>query len=636
MMGNILYIFLAILGLSILVFIHELGHYIMAKKVGMRIETFSIGFGKPIFSWRWNNVKWQLAMLPFGGFVKIAGMQKEGDLEPHEIPDGFFGKKPKDRIKVALMGPLVNLVFAFLVFSFIWGLGGRNKPFSEFTKKIGYVDTKSNLYQRNVRPGDEIVEYNNRKYTSFRDNVLYSSALNGKKIEIKGYKINYFNNIKVPFEYVLKTYLEKGVELSTIGVIAPASYLLFDQNENKDQYSVISDQIHDNDRILWVNGEIIFSTAHLKSILNESSVFLTILREGKIYHTTINLLKVSDLKIPVNFKNEIDDWRYLEKIKDNVNDLNIIPYSFDSKAIIKKPLIYIDETEYEFPNNRNMYNFPLKKGDKILAIGRTRIKGASELIKYFQDPKILMIVQNSPNILKNISYKKADQNFNDCLDINEINKIVSTIGTRNEIISTSSLRLLRPFKPITIQEMAEINPVFGENYIFQKERINKIKDPIERQETLKKFNEISQEKVLGINFTNKMVKYNPNPIKMFSDCFKEVFRTLIALISGYLNPKYLTGPIGIIQVVKQHLAFGYLEALYWLGFISLNLGILNLLPIPVLDGGHIIFSLVEMITRRPIKVKTMEKLIIPFVILLIGFFIFVTYNDILRIVKRFF
>ncbi len=636
---NILYIILAIFGLSVLIFIHEFGHYLMAKKVGMRIETFSIGFGKPIISWFRKDVKWQIAVLPFGGFVKIAGMQKEGNLEPHEIKDGFFGKKPLDRIKVAIMGPLVNLFFAFVIFAIIWSLGGRNKPFSDYTSKIGYVDPKSVLYDHNVRPGDEIVEYNKRKYSGFKD-ILYSSVLNGKDIEIKGYNVNYINNKKVPFEYTLKTYqdLHTGKDFSTIGILAPASYLIFDKQFNEGNLSPVikNSEIQNNDRILWANGEIIFSTLHLKSILNENSVFLTFKREGKIFHNKINLLKLSDLKITSNFENDIDDWRYFENIKTNIYDLNIIPYTFNDQAVIENPLIFIDEKGYEFPNNRNMYNVPLKKGDKILAVSGIKIKKASQLLKELQNPKVLLIVQNDPNIFKKISYKEADQDFNENLDIDKINKIASTIGTKNEITSTNNLRLLNPIQPITYEEMAKVNYLFEKEFTKNKNEIEKIKDSEKKTEALKSFDKMSKEKILGLNLINKQVKYNPNPLKMFSDVFKEVFKTFIALISGYLSPKHLAGPISIVQIVKTSWAFGYLEAFYWIGFISINLGFFNLLPIPVLDGGHIIFSLVEMITKKPIKVKTMEKLIIPFVVLLIGFFIFMTYNDIVRIVKQLF
>ena len=123
MVLTLLYLLLAAFWLGFLIFIHEYGHYWMAKKEGMRVEAFSIGFGKPIYVWERDGVKWQLCWLPFGGFVRIAGMEKKGSLEPSQIPDGFFGKSPLARIRVALMGPIVNIVFAFLVFCFLWGLG---------------------------------------------------------------------------------------------------------------------------------------------------------------------------------------------------------------------------------------------------------------------------------------------------------------------------------------------------------------------------------------------------------------------------------------------------------------------------------------------------------------------------------
>ncbi len=65
MIINLIYILLAILGLSFLIFIHELGHYWMARRVGMRVETFAIGFGKPIYSWVRDGVKWQVGWLLF-------------------------------------------------------------------------------------------------------------------------------------------------------------------------------------------------------------------------------------------------------------------------------------------------------------------------------------------------------------------------------------------------------------------------------------------------------------------------------------------------------------------------------------------------------------------------------------------
>src|SRR5580698_1827154 len=134
MIFSLLYIVLAALGLGFLIFIHELGHYWVARKQGMTVEIFSIGFGKPFRTWEYQGVKWQLCVLPFGGYVRIAGMEKKGMLEPHQIPDGFYGKGPLARIKVALAGPCVNIGFAFLAFLLLFIAGGRFKPFSEYTK----------------------------------------------------------------------------------------------------------------------------------------------------------------------------------------------------------------------------------------------------------------------------------------------------------------------------------------------------------------------------------------------------------------------------------------------------------------------------------------------------------------------
>ena len=133
-MMTMLYFVFAAIALGILVFIHELGHFFAARWVGMKVEIFSIGFGKPIFKWRSKGVDWQFCWLPFGGYVKIAGMEiskkdKNSYIEPYEIPDGFFGKSPYKRIIVAIAGPLANFILAFLIFSAIWAMGGGRSPF---------------------------------------------------------------------------------------------------------------------------------------------------------------------------------------------------------------------------------------------------------------------------------------------------------------------------------------------------------------------------------------------------------------------------------------------------------------------------------------------------------------------------
>ena len=280
-----LYIVLAIIGLGFLVFIHELGHYWVARRKGMRIEAFAIGFGKPIISWVRDGVRWQICMLPFGGYVKIAGMQKEGNLEPSEIPDGFYGKKPWARIQVAFAGPLVNIVFALVVFCVLWFSGGRDKQFTEFTHRIGWVDPKSMLYEYGVRPGDVIEKYDGRAFGGFKD-LLISSIMKGDTAQIEGTKINYLTGEKYPYNYTLETYQNPefyGKEkLKTIGVLSPARYMIYD-GSNLMNGPMQTSWIQPKDRVLWVDGEVVFSHQQLSALTNESAAFLTVKRRAKFF-----------------------------------------------------------------------------------------------------------------------------------------------------------------------------------------------------------------------------------------------------------------------------------------------------------------------------------------------------------------
>lgn len=277
MILNVVYFLLAALGLSFLVFIHELGHYFMAKRVGMKVQIFSIGFGKPFITWQRGDVKWQICFLLFGGYVKIAGMDKEKGKEPYEIKDGFFGKKPWDRIKVALAGPVVNIVFALCVFTLIWSFGGREKPFSEYTNIIGSVDQNSELYQLGVRPGDQITKLNDHDFRGFKD-LLYTSVLTKQKINLEGFKVNYISGEKQPFHYTLTPYQYPGTvtkDFKTIGVLKPATYLIYDRIQDKpnpiDENSpMYGSGISYGDRIIWVDGELVFSHDQLSQIINSN------------------------------------------------------------------------------------------------------------------------------------------------------------------------------------------------------------------------------------------------------------------------------------------------------------------------------------------------------------------------------
>lgn len=650
MIFSLLYIILAILALSFLIFIHELGHYFMARRVGMRVETFAIGFGKPIISWIRDGVKWQIGWILFGGYVKIAGQDLSKDEDPYAIPDSFFSKRPIDRIKVAFMGPLVNLLFALLVFSLLWVEGGRQKNFSEYTTKIGWVDPKSELYAHGVRPGDEIASYDNKQFQSSKDH-LYAAMMGDKTIEVKGEKVSYESGLKTPFDYTVKAYahpaaMEKGI--LTAGIIQPANYILYnklpDGSENPlpDGSPLQNSGIQYNDRLLWADGEVIFSSLQLNHLLNDNRVLLTVQRGGKHFLARAPRVPVKELKFDPQIKDELTDWQYAAHLNnEKLQDLFVLPYNLNNQAVVENALKFIDKENEEeaFPKVPfSSLETILAPGDKIIAVHNIPINNSVELLKHLQSNIVTLIVKRDPKADPLTSWKDGDRYFDQQINWMDLQTIANSIGTANPVQKAGDLILLNPVVPKTRSQIflsPEKQAWLNAEAMNERKHVDAIEDPDARARALHLLSVKEKELMLGLPAVQDLkVNYNPVPTEMFMSVFDEIWRTLKALVTGSLNPKWMSGPLGIVQVVHDSWMVSIRDALFWIGAISLNLGILNLLPIPVLDGGMILISFIEIITGKKMSPKVLEKLVLPFAILLIGLFIYLTFNDLTRILGQ--
>jgi regulator of sigma E protease len=300
-----------------------------------------------------------------------------------------------------------------------------------------------------------------------------------------------------------------------------------------------------------------------------------------------------------------------------------------------------------------MVEEPLQEGDRIIAIDGFPITQSLELFRYLQSRRVHFIVQRSsaPNKgWSTLTSSDADATFDRELPFEKVHTLALTIGNANAdssvavqegggLRSLDSLVLLHPVEPTTLAALAKASG--KESLLFselaeRRQEIEKISDPTRRALAFEQLEGGEQRLMLGLPLQDRKVRFNPSPFTQFFDVVADTGRTLHALIVGNLNPKWLSGPVGIVQVIHHGWQLGLTQALFWLAVISLNLAILNLLPIPVLDGGHITFALWEMITRRRMKAETMERLVIPFIVLLVLFFLFVTYQDILRLVRHLF
>ena len=145
---------LAFAGFAALVILHEFGHFVAAKSVGMRVERFSLFF--PPLIWRWrpkgSETEYAIGAIPLGGYVKITGMSPEEKLPPEVAPRAYYRQKVWKRIVVIVAGPLVNIVLAFVI---LWGL----YAFSTLTFTQPVVDqvTPKSPAAEVLKPGDRIV-----------------------------------------------------------------------------------------------------------------------------------------------------------------------------------------------------------------------------------------------------------------------------------------------------------------------------------------------------------------------------------------------------------------------------------------------------------------------------------------------
>jgi regulator of sigma E protease len=177
----IINILIVIFAISFVVFIHELGHFFVAKFFGVNVEKFSVGFGKEIFGWTKNNTRYCFAMIPLGGFVK---MQGESIFEEQEIKAGdFLSIVYWKRILVVFAGPLMNILFTFLVIFFISVFCGVFSPKTN-DLTIGEVLKNSAAETVGMLAGDKLVSVNNTKILSWENLFEVLKKLDGKQVEV--------------------------------------------------------------------------------------------------------------------------------------------------------------------------------------------------------------------------------------------------------------------------------------------------------------------------------------------------------------------------------------------------------------------------------------------------------------------
>src|ERR1700688_5057435 len=141
--------------LGVLVFVHELGHFLAAKRIGIKVLKFQLGFNPTILSFRRGDTEYGIGALPLGGYVKMAGES------PDEIRTGgsdeFLSKTKWERFQVLIMGPVMNLLLALVVTAFVLYRGADVPAYQDLPPVGGKVRTGAPAAKNDLQPGDRIL-----------------------------------------------------------------------------------------------------------------------------------------------------------------------------------------------------------------------------------------------------------------------------------------------------------------------------------------------------------------------------------------------------------------------------------------------------------------------------------------------
>jgi len=191
--------------LTILVFVHELGHYLIARKNGVKVEVFSIGFGKELFGFTdKNETRWKFSLIPLGGYVKMHGDLDEASTKKNDSSEivadqSFHEKTIYQRSMILVAGPVANFIFSFVLLIFIniyYGIS-IDKP------QISYVEKDMPAYNSGLKEGDLILEIDGNKIEKFSQIKRLIKNKNNQSIKllfsrdgkVSEVKVNVINNI---------------------------------------------------------------------------------------------------------------------------------------------------------------------------------------------------------------------------------------------------------------------------------------------------------------------------------------------------------------------------------------------------------------------------------------------------------
>jgi regulator of sigma E protease len=533
--------FIVLLGL--LIFVHEMGHFLVAKFFGVRVEVFSLGFGKKILKYKKGDTTYCLSLIPLGGYVKMFGDDPNAPIAPEEQKYSFTHKPVSQRIGVVIAGPLMNFFFAILVL-FVVALIGQNGR----APIIGDVIPGTSAYESGFRSGDQILSVAGQNIKTWDDFAKAMTNYQGQPVSIQIQRENSNQLVEVT---------------STSQLVENPNILSL--NKKIGEIEGITQTAR-----APVVGVRTGSVAH-KAGLRTGDLIRSVAAHNVKYFRELDNALVSQQGRPIVL--EITRFKNLENDSSEKLAIQVPQTSFASMAAlgIEQADLYLAKVMDGTPAQAA----GLRDGDRILQVNDmtpTRWEDVLNTVKNYSGDGSLVfqIEREGVQSTLDIVPKKTSQ--------------TTSFGGEEQRYTVGILTWSFPAAPETI--------------------LIKTDSPIE---------------ALSFGW-RRTIEITEMTVLSF-----------VRLIETKISPKNIGGIISIGQAASETYKMGLSYFLQMMAAISVNLFVLNLLPVPVLDGGHLVFYTIEAVKGAPLGIKKMEFAQKIGLVVLMSLMVFALFNDVTRV-----
>lgn len=536
-------IFAFVLLLGLLIFVHELGHFAVAKWCGVRVEVFSLGFGRKIFSLKRGDTTYCISLIPLGGYVKMFGDEINAQLPESEKKFSFTHKPVSQRIAIVLAGPLMNFFFAILIFAVVAFVGEEVRA-----PLIGDINPKSKAFEIGLRPGDKVLKVGNDSVANWDDFQKHLNKYTGINTDIQIQRSGFENPLAIPAmpearpnPNILSLDASIG-DLEGLTFLSKAPVIGVRVGTPAEKAGLKT-----GDRIVTINGAPVKHYRDLDTMLlpyQGQDVTFAIERS-----TSAEAAVPEKIEVKANFRS-FASISVLGFESSELYLLKVVPASPAEKAGLKSGdrIVKIDQTEPSVWEDV-LQTVKSYKGESPLAI--TVLRG-SETHAF----------RITPEMTSHMSVQGTEE--------------------RRFTIGIVPWILIAAPEAITLDVS---NPIDG--------------------------------LVRGATRT-----WDVSVMTVVS---------FLRLFQNKISPRNIGGVISIGQAAHETMKMGLAQYLTMMGAISVNLFILNLLPIPVLDGGHLLFYTIEALKGTPLNMRKMEIAQQIGLFVLMSLMVFALFNDVSRI-----